>query len=39
MTYLAIYLIVVGIAGFYNKRAWDFIDPLEPEVRAQERAV
>jgi hypothetical protein len=36
MTYIAIYLIVVVIAGFYNKRAWDFIEPLEPKGKAQE---
>lgn len=35
MTYLVIYLIVVGIAGLANMRAWDFIEPLDTEGKAE----
>lgn len=35
MSYLAIYLIVVGIAMLANYQFWNRVDPLEPEVRAE----
>jgi hypothetical protein len=36
MTYLAIYLIVLGIVLWANYRFHSAIDPLEPEGKARE---